>query len=82
MKTEHFVQDHFLNHAIQENIAVAIYLINGIKLIGKLVSHNARSVFLKNINTQMVHKKTISTILPITDHILPILSSKSKKNKY
>jgi host factor-I protein len=71
-------QDSFLRNIMQEDTSVAIYLINGIKLTGKLVSFTPHTLFLHNMTTQMIHKKTISTVMPISDQIVSILLNHSK----
>lgn len=58
------LQDPFLNALRQQNVSVAIYLINGIKLQGQIESFDQYVVLLKNTVTQMVYKHAISTIVP------------------
>lgn len=58
------LQDPFLNVLRKENIPVAIYLVNGIKLQGQVESFDQYVVMLKNNITQMVYKHAISTIVP------------------
>lgn len=58
------LQDPFLNVLRKENIPVAIYLVNGIKLQGSVESFDQYVVMLKNNITQMVYKHAISTIVP------------------
>ena len=58
------LQDPFLNVLRKENIPVAIYLVNGIKLQGTVESFDQYVVMLKNNITQMVYKHAISTIVP------------------
>jgi len=58
------LQDPFLNTLRKENIQVAIYLVNGIKLQGQVESFDQYVVLLKNTVTQMVYKHAISTIVP------------------
>ncbi|MGH8549513.1 MAG: RNA chaperone Hfq, partial [Methylococcales bacterium] len=48
----------------KEHIPVSIYLINGIKLQGKIDSFDQYVVMLKNSISQMVYKHAISTIVP------------------
>jgi host factor-I protein len=58
------LQDPFLNTLRKENVQVAIYLVNGIKLQGQVESFDQYVVLLKNTVTQMVYKHAISTIVP------------------
>ena len=58
------LQDPFLNALRKEHIPVSIYLVNGIKLQGKIDSFDQYVVMLKNSINQMVYKHAISTIVP------------------
>lgn len=59
------LQDSFLNTLRQEQVPVAIYLVNGIKLQGQVDSFDQYVVMLKSNITQMVYKHAISTIVPV-----------------
>ena len=43
---------------------VSVYLVNGIKLYGKVESFDQYVILLRNTVTQMVYKHAISTIVP------------------
>jgi host factor-I protein len=43
---------------------VSLYLVNGIRLQGRIESFDAHVVLLKNEVTQMVYKRAIATVLP------------------
>lgn len=58
------LQDPFLNVLQREQVPVAIYLVNGIKLQGKIESFDQYVILLANTITQMVYKHAISTIVP------------------
>jgi len=58
------LQDPFLNALRRENVEVSIYLMNGIKLQGKIDSFDQFVILLKNTVNQMVYKHAISTIVP------------------
>jgi len=58
------LQDPFLNALRKEHVQVSIYLVNGIKLQGKIDSFDQYVVMLKNSISQMVYKHAISTIVP------------------
>jgi host factor-I protein len=57
------LQDNFLNALRKEHIPVSIFLVNGIKLQGKVDSFDQYVVMLKNTSSQMVYKHAISTIV-------------------
>ena len=58
------LQDPFLNELRKEHVQVAIYLVNGIKLQGRVESFDQYVILLKNTLTQVVYKQAISTIVP------------------
>lgn len=58
------LQDPFLNALRKEHIPVSIYLVNGIKLQGRIDSFDQYVILLKNTVTQMVYKHAISTVVP------------------
>lgn len=58
------LQDPFLNALRKEHVPVSIYLVNGIKLQGKVDSFDQYVIILKNTVSQMVYKHAISTIVP------------------
>ncbi|NQY27461.1 MAG: RNA chaperone Hfq [Piscirickettsiaceae bacterium] len=58
------LQDPFLNALRRENVPVAIYLMNGIKLQGQIDSFDQFVILLRNSVNQMVYKHAISTIVP------------------
>lgn len=58
------LQDTFLNMLRKEHVPVSIFLVNGIKLQGKVDSFDQYVIMLKNTVSQMVYKHAISTIVP------------------
>ena len=58
------LQDNFLNSLRKEHVPVSIFLVNGIKLQGRVDSFDQYVVMLKNTVSQMVYKHAISTIVP------------------
>ncbi|MEI6706908.1 MAG: RNA chaperone Hfq [Methylococcales bacterium] len=58
------LQDTFLNALRKEHTPVSIFLVNGIKLQGKVDSFDQYVIMLKNTVSQMVYKHAISTIVP------------------
>lgn len=65
MVQEQTLQDSFLNALIREDVQVAVYLINGIKLQGQIDSFDQFVIVLKHSVNQMVYKHAISTIVPV-----------------
>jgi len=61
------IQDPYLNALRKERIGVSIYLVNGVKLQGKVDSFDQFVVLLRSNVTQMVYKHAISTIVPMRD---------------
>ena len=58
------LQDNFLNALRKDHTPVSIFLVNGIKLQGKVDSFDQYVIMLKNTISQMVYKHAISTIAP------------------
>ena len=61
------LQDPYLNELRKEKISVSVFLVNGIKLQGLIVSFDQYVILLKSNVTQMVYKHAISTIVPSKD---------------
>ena len=59
------IQDSFFNQIRKDRAFVTIYLVNGIKLTGKIRSFDKFTVILENKNQeQMIFKHAISTVSP------------------
>ena len=59
------IQDHFFNQLRKDRSFATIYLVNGIKLTGKIRSFDKFTVILENKNQeQMIFKHAISTVSP------------------
>ena len=59
------IQDSFFNQIRKDRAFVTIYLVNGIKLQGKIRSFDKFTVILENKNQeQMIFKHAISTVSP------------------
>jgi len=58
------LQDNFLNTLRKEHTPVSIFLVNGIKLQGRIDSFDQYVIMLKNTINQMVYKHAVSTIVP------------------
>lgn len=65
------LQDSFLHTLKEENVAVSIFLVNGIKLHGVVDQFDEQVVMLKNGITQMIYKHAISTVVPSRPLPLP-----------
>jgi host factor-I protein len=63
------IQDPYLNALRKERIPVSIYLVNGIKLQGRVDSFDPFVVVLKSNVSQMVYKHAISTIVPAKEPV-------------
>jgi host factor-I protein len=61
------IQDPFLNALRKERVPVSIFMKNGIKLQGTIDSFDQFVVILKNVNSQVVYKHAISTVVPSRD---------------
>lgn len=59
-------QDRFLTELVKDRRAVAIFLINGLKLEGRIVSFDDYAILLENDLSDHVYKHAISTIQPVT----------------
>jgi len=57
-------ESSFLQDLIENNTPVSIFLVNGLKLQGRIEENNKDVIFLKNTISQMVYKHAISTIVP------------------
>ncbi len=67
------LQDPFLNGLRKNNDAVAIFLVNGIKLVGVIDSFDQFAVLLRNNDThQLVYKHAISTVSPSEPFLLDL----------
>jgi host factor-I protein len=64
MRSQHSLQDPFLNALRRQRVPVAVYLTNGIKLQGQVAAFDQYVVLLKNNTKQMVFKHAIATIVP------------------
>ncbi len=65
------VQDPYLNALRRERVPVSVYLVNGIKLQGKIESFDQFVVLLRNSVSQMIYKHAISTVVPSRNIHLP-----------
>lgn len=65
-------QDVFLEYILKNEINLLIYLVNGIKLAGKITAFDKNSLILNNSligenSTMLIYKHSISTIVPQGD---------------
>ena len=55
----------FLDHVCEQNLALTIFLVNGVKLQGTITWVDATSMLLsRDGHSQLVYKHAISTIMP------------------
>jgi host factor-I protein len=73
------LQDPFLNALRKEHVPVSIYLVNGIKLQGKVDSFDQYVIILKNTVSQMVYKHAISTIVPAKQVRVPYVGEEAEE---
>ena len=64
------IQDPYLNALRKDRIPVSIYLVNGVKLQGRVDSFDQFVVMLRSTVSQMVYKHAISTIVPMRKIVL------------
>jgi host factor-I protein len=60
------LQQAFLDAVVAEQAPVTVFLVNGVKLQGLVVSHDPYTLALAGHgHTQMINKRAISTIFPV-----------------
>ena len=59
------LQNQYLAALCAQHLDVNIFLVNGIKLQGRVIAFDDNSILLKNIITQMIMKQAVSTIVPV-----------------
>lgn len=64
MIANQILQDAFLKQLHKEQVAISIFLVNGIKLHGVIENFDQSVIMLKSALTQMVYKHAISTVVP------------------
>lgn len=64
------LQEPFLEALQKEQVPVSVYLVNGIKLQGKIEAFDPYVVYLRNSFSQIVYKHAISTIVPMRKIVL------------
>lgn len=72
-KEHNHLQEFFLNTLRKERIPVSVFLVNGIKLMGRIESFDQFVVLLKGNDqaAQMIFKHAISTVSPSREVVLP-----------
>jgi host factor-I protein len=63
-KNNKSLQNNYLNQWRKDKIPVEVFLVNGIKLKGRIESFDQYTISLKNTVSQLIYKQKISTILP------------------
>jgi host factor-I protein len=60
------IQDSFLNNARKDKVVIAIYLMSGVKLSGRIKSFDKYSLVLETNNQeQLIFKHAISTVVTL-----------------
>ena len=72
------LQEPFLEALRREQVPISVYLVNGIKLQGKIEAYDQFVVYLKNSFSQIVYKHAISTIVPMRKIVLEGFDSDSE----
>lgn len=58
------LQDKFLQNLVDNGTTIYVYLTSGIKLIGKLISFDSRTInIINSSSSQLVYKEAIATIV-------------------
>jgi host factor-I protein len=58
------LQETFLNELRKNKTSVSVFMVNGIKLNGQIVSFDQFSILLGGKTDQLIYKQKISTIVP------------------
>ncbi|MCL5261323.1 MAG: RNA chaperone Hfq [Gammaproteobacteria bacterium] len=58
------LQNKFLQTMCNDEVPISVFLMNGIKLQGKIEAYDDHVIVLKNSTSQMIFKHAISTIVP------------------
>ena len=58
------IQEPYLNNLRKIRRTVVIYLINGVKLVGKIASFDQHTVALEGHEKQVINKHAIATVMP------------------
>jgi host factor-I protein len=59
------IQDVFLNAVRKDKIPITIYTMNGVKIMGNVISFDTFTVMLNtNVGQQLIFKHAVSTIIP------------------
>lgn len=65
MSNEKSVQDQFLTEMVTQQTPVTCFLVNGVKLQGKIATFDNFSVLLRrDQQKQLIYKHAISTVMP------------------
>ena len=64
------LQEPFLDTLRKEQVPVYIYLVNGIKLQGKIEHFDQYVILLQNSTSQIIYKHAVSTIVPVRKIVL------------
>jgi host factor-I protein len=76
------LQDEYLNQLRKDHTQVSIYLVNGVRLNGKVEAFDTYTIMLKDGVTQAVFKHAISTIMPNVDSQLRTTERRLQPRRY
>ncbi len=65
------LQDSFISKLQTNNTTVAIYLTNGIKLVGKIEGFDRHVLLLGGATQQIIYKHAVSTLQVATEAHMP-----------
>lgn len=81
MSSPNALQNQFLDDMVAANKTIAIYLVSGIKLVGRIMGYDAYVILLQHDVPQMVHKHAIATIMPVAAVAKRPIASKTSGTK-
>ena len=58
------LQQSYVDALRAQKLDVNVFLVNGIKLQGRIIAQDDQTLLLKNVITQMIYKNAVSTIVP------------------
>ena len=73
------LQESYLDNLIEEQVQVSVFMVNGIKLDGKILSYDNFTILLGSSVDQLILKQKISTIGPSSG--LPRKTHNAKEHK-
>ena len=81
MKEAQNAQDRFLTEMIKERRNVAVFLVSGIKLEGRIVGFDDFVIIVHGAMEDQVYKHAVSTIQPVTDGLATNTGKRHQEKK-